>query len=167
MCYNKGMAKNVGRPSKFKEEYCEQAEKLARLGATDNEMADFFEVSVSTFNLWKLKHKEFSESLKKGKIVSDSIVSEALFTRASGFSYMEEIGFKCKAYDEEGRQIEKLETKMVARYQPPDSTACFFWLKNRRPQSWRDKQEISVTGEMQVDISTKIEEIRAKFNDKK
>ena len=167
MCYNKGMAKNIGRPSKYKEEYCEQAEKLARLGATDKEMADFFGVSVSTLNLWKLEHEEFSESLKKGKIVSDAVVSEALFKRASGFSYMEEIGFKCKRYDEQGRQIEIVETKMVARIQPPDTTAAIFWLKNRRPSEWRDKQDINVTGDMSADISAKIEEIKAKYNDKR
>jgi len=167
MCYNKGMAKTIGRPSKYKDEYCDQAEKLCRLGAKDTELAEFFNVSTSTLNLWKIEHEEFSESLKKGKIVSDAVVSEALFKRASGFSYMEEIGFKCKRYDEQGRQIEIVETKMVARIQPPDTTAAIFWLKNRRPSEWRDKQDINVTGDMSADISAKIEEIKAKYNDKK
>ena len=143
----------VGRPSKYKEEYNEQAEKLCRLGATDKELADFFGVSVSTLNLWKINYKEFSESLKKGKVVSDTVVANALFTRATGFSYMDEIGFKCKAYDEEGRQIEKVETKMVAKYQPPDTTAAIFWLKNRRPQNWRDKQEVELSGEAKIEVT--------------
>jgi hypothetical protein len=129
----------VGRPSKYKEEYCYQAEKLCRLGAKDTELAEFFGISVSTLNLWKLKHEDFSESLKKGKIISDVSVSESLFTKANGFKYMEEIGFKCKSYDEQGRQVEHVETKMVAKYMPPDTTACIFWLKNRRPDLWRDK----------------------------
>ena len=59
----------VGRPNKYKDEYCEQAEKLCRLGFKDTELAEFFNVSVSTLNLWKIKHGEFSESLRKGKIV--------------------------------------------------------------------------------------------------
>ena len=46
-------ANNVGRPSKYKDEYCEQAEKLARLGVTDKEMAEFFGVTVQMLNKWK------------------------------------------------------------------------------------------------------------------
>ena len=40
-----------GRPTKYKEEYAEQAYKLCLLGAKDKEMADFFQVSLSTLNL--------------------------------------------------------------------------------------------------------------------
>ncbi len=49
-----------GRPTKYKAEYAEQAAKLCKLGATDAQLADFFEVSVSTVNLWKVEHREFS-----------------------------------------------------------------------------------------------------------
>lgn len=147
------MAETVGRPTKYKDEYADQAEKLCRLGATDKEMADFFNVSKSTLNLWKLEHQEFSDSLKKGKIVSDTMVSEALYKKATGFSYMEEIGFKCKAYDKQGRQVETVQTKMVARIMPPDSTACFFWLKNRKPNAWRDKQDINVSGNVGIEVT--------------
>ena len=58
---------NNGRPSKYKPEHAKAAAKLCKLGATDAQLADFFEVSVSTINLWKVQHKEFSESLKDGK----------------------------------------------------------------------------------------------------
>lgn len=139
------MAKKLGRPSKYKKEYDFQAERLSRLGATDKEMADFFEVSLSTLSLWKTEYESFSDALKEGKIWSDVKISESLFKKACGFSYMEEIGFKCKSYDEQGRQIEKVETKMVARFQPPDTTACIFWLKNRRTNEWRDKRDVEPT----------------------
>ena len=54
----------VGRPSKFKPEYVDQARKLAQLGATDREVAEFFNVSEQTPNTWKHVHPEFLESLK-------------------------------------------------------------------------------------------------------
>ncbi len=47
------MGMPAGRPSKFKDEYIEQARKLAALGATDQEIADFFEV-LPTEDDWLL-----------------------------------------------------------------------------------------------------------------
>ena len=52
----------VGRPSKYKSEYAEQARKLCLLGATDTDMADFFDVDEATINRWKLDFPEFCES---------------------------------------------------------------------------------------------------------
>ncbi|MES1763769.1 hypothetical protein ACKWMU_12765, partial [Escherichia coli] len=56
----------MARPTKYQEAYAEQARKLCLLGYTDAELADFFEVSESTINKWKLDYPEFSESIKKG-----------------------------------------------------------------------------------------------------
>ena len=73
------MAKTIGRPSKYKEEYCEQAEKLARLGATDKEMADFFGVTEQTLNNWKTdkdgNETPFFESLKRGMDAAYSVMA--------------------------------------------------------------------------------------------
>ena len=63
--------KQLGRPSKFKEEYTKLAYHYSLLGATDKQMAGFFEVSESTINLWKLKHPRFSESIRRGKAEAD------------------------------------------------------------------------------------------------
>jgi hypothetical protein len=60
-------SKPVGRPSKYKPEYCDQVEKLCKLGATDKDIADFFEVEESTINNWKVEHPEFMESIKTVK----------------------------------------------------------------------------------------------------
>jgi hypothetical protein len=54
----------AGRPSSYRPEYAVQAEKFCRLGATDRELADFFEVSEQTINAWKEAHPEFLESLR-------------------------------------------------------------------------------------------------------
>jgi len=79
----------AGRPTKYKNEYNEQAYKLCLLGATDKELSDFFEISESTLNLWKKLHKEFSESVKAGKIISDATIASKLYQRAMGYRYDE------------------------------------------------------------------------------
>ena len=122
-----------GRPTKYKEEYDIKAEKLCKLGATDKELSDFFEVSESTINEWKIVYPSFSESIKKGKTLADSNVAESLYQRALGYSHE----------DTDIRVVDKelVETPIIKHY-PPDSTAAIFWLKNRRSKDWRDKQEI-------------------------
>ena len=139
-----------GRPSKYKPEFVKQAEKLCRLGATDAEMADFFQVTLSTLSLWKVKHQEFSDSLKLGKEVADKRVEEALYNRALGYSHEET----------DIRVVDGaiMETPMIKHY-PPDTTAAIFWLKNRRPDEWRDKRDFEHTGKDGGAIITKVERV--------
>lgn len=126
-----------GRPTKFKPEHLVTARALAKLGATNQEMAEAFGVSLSTLNLWKVQHQEFSDSIKSGKEVADDRVVDSLYNRAMGFSHP----------DTDIRVVDGaiVETPMVKHY-PPDTTAAIFWLKNRRPEEWRDKQEIEHSG---------------------
>jgi hypothetical protein len=63
-----------GRPSKFKADYAQQAEKLCDLGATDEDLADFFDVSIRTIANWKSEHPEFLQALKGGKSQADDRV---------------------------------------------------------------------------------------------
>ena len=126
------MAKR-GRPTDYKEEYNEQVTKLCRLGATDKEIADFFEISESTLNLWKKKHPQFSESIKKGKEISDMEVANSLYNRAKG--YEQEV---VKVFQFQGEPIIVPIIEKIA----PDTGAAMAWLKNRRPKEWRDKQDI-------------------------
>lgn len=135
-----------GRPTKYKEEYTDQAYKLCLLGATDKEMADFFEVNQDTINEWKKVHPEFSESLKKGKIQADANVGSRLYERALGFEHdSEEI--KVVSMGKEGSAIERVPIRKIY---PPDTVAAIFWLKNRQSDKWRDKQEIQHSGEIKT-----------------
>ena len=127
---------NAGRPTDYKVEFNRQAEKLCLLGSTDKEMADFFDVSESTINLWKQKHPEFSESIKRGKISADANVASRLYKRAIGYEHDD-----VKIFNDNG---EPLIVPMIKHVQP-DTTAAIFWLKNRQPARWRDKQEVDVT----------------------
>jgi hypothetical protein len=71
-----------GRPTDYRPEYAQQVEGLCKLGATDEDIAEFFDCAVSTVNLWKRKHPEFSEALKRGKTLADIEIAEALFKTA-------------------------------------------------------------------------------------
>ncbi len=133
---------NRGRPSKYKEEYKEQVFKLALLGATDIEMADFIGVSESTFNEWKKKYSDFSESIKKGKDEADIAVVESLYQRAKGFSKIVKKAFKVRTTINGQGSKEKIAYGDEELYYAPDTTAIIFWLKNRQPDKWRDKKEI-------------------------
>lgn len=128
----------MARPSKYKAVFAEQAEKLCKLGATDRELADFFQVSESTLNLWKLEHEAFSESLKHGKEIADKRVEQSLYHRAMGYSHQ-----AVKIFHEKG-EPEPVIVNYIEHY-PPDTTACIFWLKNRKPEEWRDVQKIEQT----------------------
>ena len=125
-----------GRPTKYLPEISIQAEKLCRLGATDKELADFFDVTEQTINNWKSDFPEFFESLKRGKMAADAEVADKLYQRALGYSHASE-----KIFNSDGSI---LRTDTIEHY-PPDTTAAIFWLKNRQPDKWRDKQHIDQT----------------------
>lgn len=108
-------------------------EGWARDGLTDEQIAYNVGISVSTLNNWKNKYVEILESLKRGKEVVDRQVENALLKRALGYEYEE-----VKEKFEGGEMTERIVTKkeVVA-----DTTAQIFWLKNRKPEKWRDKPE--------------------------
>jgi len=125
------MAKPNGRPSSYKPEYDAQVEKLCLLGATDMEIADFFEVSVRTINNWKANYPSFLHSLKVGKEALDDRVERSLYQKAVGYKH-EAVKIFMPAGASEPVYAPYIE------HIAPDTTACIFWLKNRRQQQWRD-----------------------------
>jgi hypothetical protein len=130
-----------GRPTKYRAEYATEVYKLCLLGATDEDIAGFFEVTVSTVFKWLGEHKAFSEARKNGKERADANVANRLYQRALGW---EHDAVKIVADAKTGAEHV---VPYVERY-PPDTTACIFWLKNRRPADWRDRQNIEHSGEI-------------------
>ena len=131
----------IGRPTKYKDEYCKQVYKLCLLGATDKEIADYFEVTESTLNLWKQEHKDFSESLKSGKVDADTKVAQSLYNRAKGYDQKTD-----KIFQYQGTPV----IIPTVEHVQADTTAAIFWLKNRQPKQWRDKQDINFDGSVVV-----------------
>lgn len=127
----------MARPTDFKPEFIEQARKLCELGATDIEIADFFEVSDRTIYRWQLKYPEFCQALKAGKESADDRVERSLYHKATGYTFEAE-----KIFQNNGEIIRAPYREHI----PPDTTSMIFWLKNRRPDVWRDKREQELTG---------------------
>lgn len=137
----------AGRPTDYKSEYCELVYKLCLLGATDAQIADVIGIAESTLNLWKKEHPEFLESIKRGKDVADAEIAEALYHRAKGYQH-DDVEIKVVANGENmGSRIVEVP---VTKIYPPDTGAAMAWLKNRQPKMWRDKQELEITGTLDI-----------------
>lgn len=136
-----------GRPTKYLPEYDKQVVKLCKLGATDKEIADFFEVCEATLNNWKLSEPTFLESIRKGKIVADMQVVNALHKKACGYDQKVD-----KIFQFQGEPVIVPTIEHIA----PDTAAAFIWLKNRRKVDWKDKQEIEISQEKPFEINIKV-----------
>ena len=134
----------MARPTKYQPGYPAQAEKLCKLGATDIEIADFFNVNVATIHRWKSDYPEFCDAIKTGKVEADDRVVRSLYARATGYEHD----------DVDIRVIDgKIVKTPIRKQYPPDTTAVIFWLKNRDPEHWRDKQEVKHSGAVTVEIT--------------
>lgn len=128
---------SIGRPPTYRAEFAKQARKLAAGGFTDAEIADFFDVTPRTLHRWKHDRAGFSVALKRGKEVADDLVEDSLFRSAVGFTRD-----AVKIFQHEGAPV----IVPYVEHHPPSVTAQIFWLKNRRRDQWRDKQEIEHSG---------------------
>jgi len=116
-------------------------EAWARDGLTDEQIASNIGITRSTLFEWRRKYSDISDTLKKGKEVVDIQVENALLKRALGYQYKE---VKIEEYETENGPVKKVTTTIKEVI--PDTTAQIFWLKNRKPEMWREKQNIEVAG---------------------
>ena len=151
------MAKR-GAPSKYDpEKHPRTALAFARKGATNPEIAGVLGVSHETLNQWCKKYPELSDALKCGKAEADSKVETSLYQRAIGYEYIERKEFISPS----GQKRFEISYKFI----PPDTTAQIFWLKNRRPDEWRDKQQQEITGkdggpiEHQINVPEEVKKV--------
>ncbi len=113
-------------------------EGWARNGLTDDQIAKNLGIHPSTLYDYKNKYPKFSESLKKGKEVIDFEVENALLKSALGYEYKEQ------TVTRDGDIV------TIKKQQAPNTTAQIFWLKNRKPKDWRDKQDMELSGGVEV-----------------
>src|SRR5215468_11095654 len=119
-----------GRPTLYKPEYPDLARRFCQLGGTNEDLADFFEVSRSTIDEWLRVHCDFAEAVRQGRDGIDMVVAEKLLTRIMGYTHE---GRKYVLYKGEEKEV-----RHVVHF-PPDVQACIFWLRNRRRKQWLER----------------------------
>ena len=163
-------------------------EGWARDGLTDEQIATNMGISPATLYNWKKDYLEILESLKRGKEVVDRQVENALLKRALGYSYNEdkyisvpmdevEYSIKIKEYinryklshpeatddeimlaKERFPKTKEVLTERKVKEVVPEVAAQIFWLKNRKPEEWRDKQNLEVSGALETE-KTKLDDL--------
>lgn len=123
-------------------------EAWARDGLIEEQIAKNLGISKATMENYKRDHLDFLTFLKRGKEVVDIEVENALLKRAKGYSYNEIT--QELVTDKETGESSLAVTKVVKKEVAPDTTAQIFWLKNRRPKEWRDKQDIEHSGKIEM-----------------
>lgn len=131
-----------GRDSLYDPAMNDHARKLALLGLTDGQIAEFFGVSSSTIDNWKREYPAFLSSLNEGKIIADANVADSLYRRATG-----EVVFVEKRVKNADGTYEVIR---LSQQIPGDPGAAKLWLTNRRPAEWRDKHELQHSGSLNV-----------------
>ncbi len=133
--------RNVTYKDWITEEGLIKIEGWARDGLINEQIANEIGIHPSTLYDWQKKYPEIAEALKRGKDVIDRQVENALLKRALGYEYEEVKQIIEK--DDKGKDRKRIEktTKQVI----PDTTAQIFWLKNRKPETWRDKKDLDVS----------------------
>lgn len=134
MTPKKGASKRkVGRPTLYRPEFVEIASRHYQVGATDIEVADALRISASTLYSWQHAYPAFLEAARVAKEAADERVERSLYHRAVGYSYP-----AVKIMQEKGAPFAVRYTEHV----PPDPNAASLWLRNRKPNEWRDNRSI-------------------------
>ncbi len=139
-------------------EYNEQAYKICLLGATNETLAEFFGICPATLKKWMKKYPVFGESVRKGKLIADANVAGNLYKRAVGYNYQQVVLEPVEESATQGASEKVASTvatflpedidgfriaRVITREVMPSVRAQIFWLKNRQPKLWCDKQEIN------------------------
>jgi len=124
----------AGRPTAYKPENAETARRACLLGATNQDLAERFEVSRTTIDNWLATIPDFSHAVTQGRQVADEAVVAALFARAVGMEHK-----STKVFCRNGQPV----TAEYMQYFPPDMRACMFWLRNRLPAQWRENRPVA------------------------
>lgn len=129
-------------------------EGWARDGLTEGQISKNIGIAEQTLNVWKNKYPEIKESLKKGKAPVDQLVENTLLKRALGYSYQETTVDNIT--NDKGSEVR---SKVITKHMAPDVTAQIFWLKNRRPDKWRDRPKDETDEQALAKLDKLIEEV--------
>ena len=118
-----------GRPTVYRPEFEQQARKLAEIGATIAEIAEFFDINERTVRRWRLAHEEFDQGIFVGSKTANRRVEASLYQQALGYWIDDE---EIKVF---GGNIVRVKRRTFI---PPNVTAAIYWTKVR--MGWRDNE---------------------------
>lgn len=121
----------------------------ARNGLSEEQIAHNMGIASSTLREWKKKYPAISATIKKSKEVADLEVENAMYKAAMGYT-AEETTEELKWDPKKNDWVLKV-TKRVKKHVPPNVTAQIFWLKNRKPDEWREKRFVEDKIEFESD----------------
>lgn len=128
-------------------------EGWARDGLSLSQIAHNVGVADSTFRKWRDEHEAISAAIKRGNAPVDLEVENAMLKSALGHKETVRKAIKVKTEKQkvgEGKIVEEhIEYVDEEVYIPPQVIAQIFWLKNRRPDKWKDKIEQTVVTEVE------------------
>lgn len=158
-------SKKAGRRGKYEDWLTEdgllKVQGWARDGLSDEQIAHNIGINKGTLCVWKNRFPEFADAIKKGKEVVDREVENAMLKRALGYEYDEVT--QEPVTDKDTGITEMRVTKVVTKQIAPDVTAQIFWLKNRKPEEFRDKRDVELSGS--VDLGSIIEKARGRVDE--
>lgn len=129
--------------TKWRAHYIDLVRYMARCGMTANEIAADLGTTKKTLYVWRRDRPGFAEAMDEGRDLADARVEDALYRRAVGYRYKEE------------RVTNAGDVVVVELEREPNPTAAIFWLKNRRPDRWKDIARTALTsadGESRAEI---------------
>ena len=157
--------KKAGRRGKYEdwldEDSLLKVQGWARDGLSNEQIAHNMGITFQTLYKWQDKYSELREALKKGKEVVDREVENAMLKRALGYDYEEVV--QRPVVDKETGETEMRVVQRVNKHVAPDVTAQIFWLKNRKPDEFRDKRDVELSGS--VDLGSIIEKARGRVDE--
>lgn len=139
----KAVAKpKTGRPTKYNEDlHPKLAMLLAEKGLTIEDIATEMKVATSTVSKWLVEKPPFSEAVKIARQKADGEIERSLYELAHGYEYDVEKPMVVNGAVEIVQYRERI---------PPNPTAMIFWLKNRKPKEWRDRQEVTLDTTIEI-----------------
>lgn len=143
-------------PLVFLPDYLDQVKAVAMQGLSDSEMAEQFGIPKTLISKWKKFYPAFEEAIEKGRTMADVAVVQALHKKAIGFDYHKDV-------------ISQGEVFTIQHVVEPETNAIKYWLNNRQPKHWGDKQHHEVSGKagappIGMKMETKIEVMNSILN---
>lgn len=152
LCRTHGAKKRKGgQPTKYHPSMIGKAYEACILGATNKELAEHLGIGERTFNSLMVRYEQFRRAVKRGRRGVDTDVAHALYDKAIGAEYVEEVAFKVKhtEFGPTGRKVKEWEEVVVVpvrKRAAPDTLAGMYWLNNRHKVHWRQKQVVEHEG---------------------